>query len=173
VRFIARGQRIQKNLIISRARLEGLDRAILFAAILGASLYFLSLIKLVFDVSFLWVLVPIMLTMPFFIFYAQSIKSNMEEEVVQAPERSVALSSRLAKVKRVVHGHTHFETHRILEGVELLNSGTWSPGFEDYECTRPFGRKPFVWIKPAPDAKSRTAELREWKDPVSQIIAPK
>jgi len=150
-----------------------LDRAVIFAAILGASLYLLSLIKLVFDVSFLWVLVPIMLTMPFFIFYAQSIKSNMEEEVVQAPERSVALSSRLAKVKRVVHGHTHFETHRILEGVELLNSGTWSPGFEDYECTRPFGRKPFVWIKPAPDAKSRTAELREWKDPVSQIIAPK
>ncbi|NDD91963.1 hypothetical protein EBZ37_07755 [bacterium] len=155
------------------------DRAILFLLIFLGSLALISFVRLVADVSLIWVLLPIMATMPFFIFYAQSITSNLEEEVVQAPQRSVSVSSRLAKVSRVVHGHTHHETHRLLEGVELLNSGTWSPGFHDIECTKPFGRTPFVWIRPpqAHEAMTtgpahRIAELREWKEPASAQIPP-
>ncbi len=153
-----------------------LDRAFLFALILLGSFYLLSMVKLIFNISALWVLLPILGTMPFFIIYAQKISSNMDEEIVQAPQRSVAISSRLAKVKRVVHGHTHYEAHRFMEGVELLNSGTWSPAFEDYECTKPHGRKPFVWIRPASSTEAaegrtgRVAELREWKDPSSLVI---
>ena len=153
-----------------------LDRAFLFALILLGSFYLLSMVKLIFNISALWVLLPITGTMPFFIIYAQKISSNMDEEIVQAPQRSVAISSRLAKVKRVVHGHTHYEAHRLMEGVELLNSGTWSPAFEDYECTKPHGRKPFVWIRPpsatetAEGRTGRVAELREWKEPSSLVI---
>lgn len=150
-----------------------LDRAFLFMMILAGSFYLLSLIKLIFNISALWVLVPIMGTMPFFIMYAQTVRSSLEEENVQAPERSVAISSRLAKVKRVVHGHTHYEKHRLIEDVEFFNSGTWSPGFHDYECTKPYGKKPFVWIRPdAEHPSKRVAELREWVDPRSESIPP-
>ncbi|MEN9723121.1 MAG: hypothetical protein RJB38_1107 [Pseudomonadota bacterium] len=156
------------------------DRALLFLLILIGSFQLITLVKLVADISLLWMIVPIALTMPFFVFYAQSITSRMDEEVLQAPVRSVAVSSRLAKVSRVVHGHTHHETHRWIEGVELLNSGTWSPAFHDFECTKPYGRTPFVWIRPADSAGASTtrqgtlriAELREWKESESQTIAP-
>jgi UDP-2,3-diacylglucosamine pyrophosphatase LpxH len=148
-----------------------LDRALLFLLILMGSFYLLSLVKLIFNISALWVIVPILGTMPFFIIYAQNVRSAMDEENVQAPQRSVALSSRLAKVARVVHGHTHCEIHQRIDGVELLNSGTWSPAFHDYECTKPYGIRPFVWIRPAGDGKSgRVAELREWRDPESRMI---
>ncbi len=155
------------------------DRALLFLLIFIGSFQLVSLVKLVADISVFWILVPIMGTMPFFIFYAQSITSKLDEEVVQAPARSVSVSSRLAKVSRVVHGHTHHEIHRLQDGVELLNSGTWSPGFHDLECTKPFGRKPFVWIRPALSGEvsftkngRRVAELREWNEPSSERIPP-
>jgi len=146
-----------------------LDRALLFLLILGGSFQLVTFVKLIADISIAWIFVPIMLSMPFFIFYARSISSKMNEEVVHAPLRSVAVSSRLAKVSRVVHGHTHYEMHRIQDGVELLNSGTWSPGFHDFECTKPFGRKPFVWIRPDISGR-RHAELREWNESTSQTI---
>jgi UDP-2,3-diacylglucosamine pyrophosphatase LpxH len=145
-----------------------LDRAILFLLIVLGSFYLLSIVKLVFNISVLWMIVPILGTMPFFIMYAQNVRSSLEEENVQAPERSVTISARLAKVRRVVHGHTHYEKHRQIEEVEFLNSGTWSPAFHDYECTRPYGRKPFVWVRPG--VSGRVAELREWKDPDSEVI---
>ena len=47
---------------------------------------------------------------------------------------------------------------------ELINTGTWSPAFEDVEYTRPFGRKCFAWIRPDGDGP-RIAELLEWTDP--------
>ena len=154
-----------------------IDRALLFLLILVGSFQLVSIIKLVTDISIYWVLLPVAATMPFFVFYAQSITSQLGDEFVLAPSRSVAVSSRLAKVSRVVHGHTHFETHRTVDGVEMLNSGTWSPGFHDIECTKPFGRMPFVWVRPARedearDTKSsrRVAELREWKEPGSELI---
>jgi UDP-2,3-diacylglucosamine pyrophosphatase LpxH len=153
------------------------DRALLFLLILLVSFQVISLVKLIADISMFWILVPIAGTMPFFVFYAQSITSKLDEEVVQAPSRSVAVSSRLAKVSRVVHGHTHYEAHRLVDGVELLNSGTWSPGFKDLECTKPYGRTPFVWIRPpAPEEVQdgararRVAELREWKEASSSRI---
>jgi UDP-2,3-diacylglucosamine pyrophosphatase LpxH len=155
------------------------DRALLFLLILVVSFQLISLVKLVADISIGWMIIPIGAMMPSLVLYAQSITSRLDEEVVQAPARSVAVSSRLAKVRRVVHGHTHFEGHRWLEDVELLNSGTWSPGFHDFECTKPFGRTPFVWIRPARAEESigtkrgvRVAELREWKEPSSHLILP-
>jgi hypothetical protein len=48
-------------------------------------------------------------------------------------------------------------------GVEYLNTGTWSNAYRDVECTQPYGSKCFAWIKPGPDGK-RVAELYVWKD---------
>ena len=146
-----------------------LDRALLLAAIILASLQIATMLKVFADISIYWAIVPLLILMPFFIFYARSIKSDVED-TNQAPARSVTLSSRLTKVQRVVHGHTHRPAHEWLDGVELLNTGTWSPSFHDVECTRPYGKKPFAWIKPNPSGNGRIAELREWTDPGSSVI---
>jgi glycerol-3-phosphate dehydrogenase len=57
------------------------------------------------------------------------------------------------------------------EDVEYINTGTWSPAFEDVECTKAFGKKCFAWIRPTADGK-RSAHLYEWKEgqsvPISQ-----
>lgn len=149
-----------------------LDRALLFAAICLVSLQFTAVLKFFANVSIFWTIVPLLVLMPFFIFYARSIKSEVED-TNQAPARSVTLSTRLTKVHRVVHGHTHREAHEWIEGVELLNTGTWSPSFHDVECTKPYGKKPFAWIKPGPDGGARVAELRNWTDPDSVVIPVK
>jgi hypothetical protein len=66
-------------------------------------------------------------------------------------------------VSRVVQGHVHLARHTYTEGVEYMNTGTWSPAYRDVECTQPYGRKCFAWIKPGEDGK-RVAELYEWKE---------
>ena len=149
-----------------------LDRALLFAAICLVSLQIATVLKVFVNLSIFWAIVPLLILMPFFIFYARSIKSEVED-TNQAPARSVTLSSRLAKVHRVVHGHTHREAHEWIEGVELLNTGTWSPSFHDVECMKPYGKKPFAWIKPGPAGSGRVAELRNWMDPDSVVIPVK
>ena len=57
-------------------------------------------------------------------------------------------------------GHTHVEGHRDLDGVEVLNPGTWSAAYEDPECRHPTGRQCFVWID-----RERVAHLMAWDDP--------
>jgi hypothetical protein len=155
-----------------------------FLVLFFLSFWVVSLLSLFFSVPLWGMLVPLALTMPFFVFYARSVRSELHEENVQAPSRYVTLSSRVAGVRRVVHGHTHHETHTWTGGasspensqnsaVELINTGTWSPAFSDFECTQPFGRKPFAWIRPINPGQSRdrVAELREWRDTGSQAIA--
>jgi hypothetical protein len=68
-------------------------------------------------------------------------------------------------------GHTHAEQHIALDGLELINTGTWSPAYRDVECTIPFGRKCFAWVRP--DASGpRRADLFEWTDPDFTLIPP-
>ena len=83
------------------------------------------------------------------------------------------VAAKIAGVKRVGHGHTHKEGHRLYKGIEVFNNGTWSPAFHDVECTQPYGRKCFTWIRPKDphDAEpgnentGRISTLYEWKDP--------
>jgi hypothetical protein len=115
--------------------------------------------------------------MPAFIFYARSVHSNVYN-VQKAALRRVPAMARIAHVKRVVLGHTHREMHSNLRGVEVLNNGTWSPAFHDLECTRPYGRKCFTWIRPlhgsagglGGEGAIRTVALYEWRDPGIQVI---
>jgi UDP-2,3-diacylglucosamine pyrophosphatase LpxH len=150
-----------------------LDRAILLGLIIFGSFQFFSFLNVFSNVSLFWFLIPIILLIPCFIFYARSVQS--EVNVTQETTLHLSpLSAKITKVKRIVQGHTHQELHNWVEGVEFLNTGTWSPAFHDVECTLPFGRKCFAWIRPHsnPAQSGRIAELYEWrKDQAHLIVA--
>jgi UDP-2,3-diacylglucosamine pyrophosphatase LpxH len=126
------------------------------------------------DASLWWLVLPLGLLTPFFIFYARSVDTELYA-TERAAFEAVPLSARIAGVERVVQGHSHLEKHAWKNGVEYLNTGTWSYAFHDVECTQPYGRKCFAWIKPHPGLEfaerkpdptariERVAELYEWR----------
>ena len=149
-----------------------LDRAFLLVLILIVCFQIFSVLNVFSRASSLWFWIPLALFMPALIFYAQSVTSDVYK-VQKAALSRVPACARIARVKRVVHGHTHREMHRRHKGVEVLNNGTWSAAYQDVECTRPSGRKCFTWIRPAPPAGAsdagrgagRVATLYAWRDP--------
>lgn len=148
-----------------------LDRAFLLVLILFASFEVFSTLNLFAEFSTFWFFLPLMAFLPIFIFYARSVQSEISK-VNRSVFESAALSSRIAGVRRVIHGHTHKERHSWLDQVEVINTGTWSAAYKDVECTQPLGRKCFAWIQPKPDGSGRMGELYEWKDPDAEIMMP-
>lgn len=148
-----------------------LDRAsIVLMVILVMYLFFLQIDAIV-DISILWVLVPVLLFIPFLIFYSRSIRSAVSE-YKEPQERVLSLSALITKASRVVYGHTHIVRHEIIGAVEHLNSGTWSPAFLDVECKKPIGQKTFVFIKPD-GVGGREAGVYQIKDgSVHEVFAP-
>ncbi len=141
-----------------------LDRAALFLFVLWVSFQFYTFVHLIFPVSILWLIIPMILLMPAFIFYARSVHSEVEQSHRSAL-KAAPLSAQIAKVQRVVHGHTHLAMHAMVEGIEYLNTGTWSPAFRDVECMQPYGKKCFAWIRPKQSNRTeREALLFEWGD---------
>lgn len=145
-----------------------LDRALLFALVVFVSFQIYSVINVFVTVSILFFVIPLFLLFPIFIFYARSVKSELAKSQAVAFELA-PISAKIAGVKRVIHGHTHYEKHTNMNGVEYLNTGTWSPSFKDPECTIRDGRKCFAWLKPGPDG-TRVAELHEWQDEKATLI---
>jgi hypothetical protein len=129
------------------------------------------------DVSLWWFFVPFAVFLPAFIFYAQSVTSDVGRVQETAVKRA-PVAAKIARVRRVVHGHTHKEGHILYKGIEVLNNGTWSSAFHDVECTQPYGRKCFTWIRPKDpgdadpgnENSGRTSNLYEWKDPDMEVI---
>ena len=148
-----------------------LDRVLLLFLIMFGSFQFFSILNIITPISLWWTMVPAVLCMPLFISYARSVQSEVDSTQMMAYD-AVPMSARIARVKRVIQGHIHIEAHTEVEQVEVLNTGTWSPAYHDVECTQPFGRKCFAWIKvdPTDPNKSRTAELYEWKGQSEQLI---
>jgi hypothetical protein len=115
--------------------------------------------------------------LPAVIFYAQSVTSDVGR-VQKAALKRAPVAAKIAGANRVIHGHTHKEGHIQYKGIEVLNNGTWSPAYHDVECTQPYGRKCFTWIRPkdhdAAEAGNentgRTSTLYEWKDPGMEEI---
>ena len=143
-----------------------LDRFLVLGLAFFAAFQFFSFLNVFVPVSFWWFVVPLALLLPIPIFYARSVRSEVLRCQAIARE-SAPTAAKLARVGRVVHGHTHREMHQPPEktnGVEYLNTGTWSPAFHDVECTKPFGRKCFAWIRPLAGSPGRTASLFEWKE---------
>jgi UDP-2,3-diacylglucosamine pyrophosphatase LpxH len=129
------------------ARELWLDRAMFILIFLMGLFYAFLFIKQIFNISFFWMFIPILILVPFFLFYARSIRSEVTR-YKEPQERILSVTSLITKVNRIVYGHTHVVRHEIIGSVEHLNSGTWSPAFLDVECTQPVDQKTFVWIYP-------------------------
>ncbi len=150
-----------------------LDRAILLGLIIFVSFQFFSFLNVFLPVSWPWLMFPMIFLIPAFIMYARNIESEVEA-TQRAAFRMAPLSAQITQVSRIVQGHTHIEEHRQNAGVEVLNTGTWSPAYNDVECTQPYGRKCFAWIrKPDTAEKSpRIAGLYEWAHQKAVLIPP-
>ena len=147
-----------------------LDRALLVVLALMFSFELTLLTKLFVQVPLWGFVAPFAVLMPWVIRYARGVESENEEAQKGALEK-LDLSSQIAGVSRVVHGHTHRQMHRWIGGVELINTGTWSPAFHDVECTQPYGLKCFAWIRPGERGAPRQASLFEWADPGIRTLA--
>lgn len=141
-----------------------LDRAFIVMGSLGVGSWAVGLLNVVWKVSYWWITVAFtLLLLPFFLFYFRSIKSKVIVDV-KYYERAVKFGSKICRVKRVVFGHTHDFVHTNFDGIEYLNSGTWSPAFDDVECTKPSCPKTFVWIRPdTNNSDTRVANVFEWR----------
>lgn len=136
-----------------------LDRALLLAGVFWLSFQLFSTLNVFVSVSWAWWAGAFTLLLPPFVLYAHRVDSEVQLVERNIQER-VGDMAKVAGVSRIVLGHTHVEGHRDLDEVEVLNPGTWSAAYEDPECTRPVGRKCFVWID-----RERQAHLFEWTDP--------
>lgn len=137
-----------------------LDRAFIMIVGFFGVFQLFTFINMITSVSFFWMFIPLLLLVPFFIFYMKSIKSSVS--LYKEPDPAILKdSAELTGTQRVVYGHNHHAAHVFLNGIEHLNSGTWSPAFRDIECKQPIGRQTFVWITPQTSGM-RKAELFEF-----------
>jgi UDP-2,3-diacylglucosamine pyrophosphatase LpxH len=136
-----------------------LDRALLLLSTFLIVFEIVILINQIYSVSFFWVLIPLALLLPFFLFYSQSIQS-LVSSYKEPNDRILATASRITKVLRIIYGHTHHARHELVGAVEHLNSGCWSPAFMDVECTKPIDQKTFVWIEPEPNTTPESVSAR-------------
>jgi hypothetical protein len=143
-----------------------LDRAFIVLGAFAAGLWALSMLNIVWRVSYWWMFVAtVLFLVPFFLFYFRSIKSKIIVDV-KYNEKAVKFGAKITRTKRVIFGHTHEFVHANFSGIEYLNSGTWSPAFDDVECTKPSCPKTFVWIRPDPENETkgaRVANVYEWR----------
>lgn len=148
------------------ARELWLDRAFLILVTLLALLQVFLFIKQVYDISFFWMFIPILLFVPFFLFYSRTIRSNVQH--YKEPRDDVlAMTGAITHTRRIVYGHTHIIRHEIIGAIEHLNPGTWSPAFLDVECKKPIGQKAFIWIQPGPNGV-REARVYYFTDRVAK-----
>ena len=135
-----------------------LDRMFIFLIVFLISLEVCLLVDQFLDITLFWVLIPMVLFLPFFVFYSRSVTSKVE--VFKEPqEKILRLQSLVSGMRRIVYGHTHTPRHENIGPVEHLNSGTWSPSFTNMECSEVITKKTFVWIAPAYSGEERVARL--------------
>ena len=151
------------------ARELWLDRALLLLLGFVIILELMNWVHSLFHLSFYWAMAPLLIFLPFFLFYSKSVVSKVHQ--FKEPDEVVLSKTLLITgAARVVYGHTHIPRHETIGAVEHLNSGTWSPAFLDVECTRSMDLKTFVWIEPAPDKSTRVASLLTYKSGKAQLF---
>jgi len=139
-----------------------LDRAFLILAGIVVTFLIVTQLKLIFNISLYWVFLPLLLYVPFFLFYARSVTS-LVSTYKEPDEMLFAQQAEISGMYRIVYGHTHIPRHEFYGSVEHLNSGSWSPGFTDVECTHSTERNNYVWIYPSEENPSlRKAELCQY-----------
>lgn len=155
---------------IKVARELWLDRAFLLAALIFASVQVFSASRMVSGAGATGGLLAFIVLLVPFVRYARSCRSSVGEAEIEIRERVPTLAQ-IARVKRVIMGHTHRARREVVHGVEYFNTGHWSPAYADAACTQPLGRNAFAWLAPAPEGP-RTAELRVFADGRSTVYAP-
>ena len=148
-----------------------LDRAFLILLFFAGSFQAFLFIKSVYSISLFWTFIPLILFLPFFIFYSKSVSSNVVK-YNEPRERTLSLQSSITEADRVVYGHTHVVRHEVIGPVEYFNCGTWSPGFKDVECEKPIDQKTYLWIQPGEGSDQREAKLFQFKDGTEQEVFP-
>lgn len=146
-----------------------LDRALILALLVAASFQVVTVYNVFAPLSPAWALVIFALLLPPFIFYARGVNSDVQNTEAALRQR-LGTALQIARVRRLVVGHTHVEQHTLRPEGELINTGTWSPAFHDVECTRPFGRKCLAWIRPGEGG--RQARLFAWEAGGLQALPP-
>ena len=136
-----------------------LDRVIILIFIFFIGFQVFTFFNVFIPVSIWWFAGPILLLIPPFIFYAQSVESEVDHVIKNIREK-VPASTKILGVNRAILGHTHKEIHTQIGDIEFLNTGTWSPAFHDVECTKPYGRRCFAWIRTT--ERGRESHLFEW-----------
>jgi len=145
-----------------------LDRALFLLLIFGGSFQFFSTTNLIVDVSFWWFFIPFIITLPFFALYARGVSSDVRAHAQKSEEKIYQVAKAIG-VSRIIQGHTHRLVHKYLQGVEFINTGSWTPVFHDPECTKPYGKMPFAWIQPA-ELDGRESFLYLFQDGEFKIV---
>lgn len=139
-----------------------LDRFFLLVLIIGISWQVFTTYSLFAGIS-IWVfIIPLLISLPFFAYYSQGVTSDVYKNL-RAGEEKASVAAQIVGVHRVVHGHTHQEKHEFLDDVEFLNPSSWSPYFEDVECTVDKRVKKYIWIEVKNN--KRSAEVLTWEGP--------
>ena len=148
---------VQNPLLIAKEL--WLDRLFLFTAGLIFIFFVMYPLKNIFSFSIYWFIIPPLLLMPFFIFYARSVTS-LVASYKEPDENLFTKQAAITGVNRIVYGHTHSARHEFYGSVEHLNSGSWSPGFTDVNCTESVERNNYIWITDDEEnVNTRKAEL--------------
>ncbi|MBU0504811.1 MAG: hypothetical protein ABII18_04200 [bacterium] len=143
-------------------RVLWLDRALLFLILLYLSFQIVTLLHLVWNVSFSWMYIILPLLIPLFFLYVHNFEPIKPITKISISNEIITLATKITKVNRLICGHTHAPKHKKIDGIEYLNAGYWSPSFKDPDCSIFERNKSFVWLKP--DVKKRTAHLLYWED---------
>ncbi|MDP2315754.1 MAG: metallophosphoesterase [Pseudomonadota bacterium] len=141
--------KVARELWLDRVGLLVLLVAVVFQ--LSTALHWMS------GVGWGWAVVLFLALLPFYVAYSRSCRSDVGNTEANI-ERRIGELGRIARVSRVVMGHTHRAATRRHDGVAFLNTGHWSPAYDDVECTIKVGTNAFAWVHPGRDA--REAELR-------------
>ncbi len=129
------------------ARELWLDQAFMVLVIFYLVFVVFTALRSFFAISYLWILIPMVMFFPFFVFYSKTIVSEVAS-FMEPKEKVLTMASMITGVTRIVYGHSHIIRHEIIGAVEHLNAGCWSPAFTDVECTQPIDQKTFVLVEP-------------------------
>lgn len=145
-----------------------LDRAFLLLVGLFGLLYLFLIIDRIYDISFYWIFIPILLLLPPYVLYSRSVQSFVHH-YKKPSEHTLSMAGMITGVKRIVYGHTHVLRHEIIGAIEHFNPGTWSPAFLDIECTRAEEQRAYVWIEPVGESGARSANLLRLKSGIVSL----
>ncbi|MES2642978.1 MAG: metallophosphoesterase [Myxococcota bacterium] len=151
------------------ARELWLDRVGLLVLLVFVVFQLTTALHMMSNLGYVWAVALFLGLLPFYVAYARSCRSDVGNTQANIRKR-VGELGRIARVTRVVMGHTHRAAVRRHDGVEFLNTGHWSPAYDDVECTKKVGTNAFAWVRPGGEA--RVAELRVFDGESSTQLLP-